>query len=68
MILKYFGEEVKVNDPAYRCYDVCESCNTVTMSDYCCEIKAITQAVNDLPNSGEKKVLAINIYVHVHCR
>ena len=68
MILEYFGEKVKANDPAYRCCDVCESSNAVTMSDYCCEIKAIIQAVNDLPNSGEKKVLSINIYVHVHCR
>jgi len=45
--------------------DVCGSSNAVTMSDYCC---AVIQAVNDLLNLGEKKVLSINIYAHLHCR
>ena len=61
VILEYFGE-VKANDPAYPCCDVCESSNTVMMSDCCCEIKAVVQAINDLPNSGEKKVL----FTHTH--
>jgi len=62
IVLEYFGEEVKASDPAYPCCDVCES--SKTMSDYRCEMKAVIQAVNDLPNSGEKKV---HLYVQSKC-
>jgi len=56
--MEYFGEEFKANDPAYPCCDVCKS--STTLSDCFYEVKAVIQAVNDLPNSGEKKV---NLYV-----
>ena len=58
IVMEYFGEEFKANDPAYPCCDVCKS--STTLSDCFYEVKAVIQAVNDLQNSGEKKV---NLYV-----
>ena len=60
VLLEYFGEEATTNDPSYRCCDVCESSNTT--SDQSCEIKAVIQAIHDLPNSGEKKVNKMYMY------
>lgn len=54
VLLEYFGEDAIANDPSYSCCDVCASSNTT--SDRSNEIKAVIQAVHDLPNSGEKKV------------
>ena len=62
VLLEYFGEEATVNDISYRCCDVCESSNTTSDQSY--EIKAVIQAVNDLPNSGEKKV---NKMLYMYC-
>ena len=71
VLLEYFGEDAAVHEPSYSCCDVCASSNTTR--DQYNEIKAVIQAVHDLPNSGEKKVKRrlytnCDLYVHNYIR
>lgn len=54
VILEYFGEGPLTCETPNQCCDICESAST--MVNCLPEIKAVIQAVNELPGSGEKKV------------
>ena len=54
ILLEYFGEDSDFCSQSSPCCDVCES--PPKLEDYSEEIKAVIQAVEELPASGEKKV------------
>ena len=65
MLLEYFGEETKITGSPHPCCDVCD----VTQTEIDCspELKAITEVVNELPGTGEKKVHSMHAIIKYTC-